>query len=274
MTREQSTILPAILGGNRGPFYFPEPAGSDDVLPPDNQSEPDDQESPDNGEEKLRAQGLKALQDERQRSRKLEAELKAMKAKMDEVDLEEFKKLKKEKEQEATTKEQTELEQKKQYQEALSKRDADHKKEQETLRQQIETLRKSMEEDKIVQAIQRSFIESGGRKDKDASDYVAMMMPLIRQHLKVENDRVIVADANGDQRVNPDNGFADFSLNDLMEECRKGAASIFFEPRDNASGAGATGNGRRSNAALQKTMQEINSLPRSERILRARELGI
>jgi hypothetical protein len=197
------------------------------------------------------------------------AELKELKDRYKGFAPEDLERLQKEKE----ARELSELERQQEYQAALKTKEERYAAEVQAVMQENQRLKQAIEDDRLMQAVIEAFVDSGGRKDQSPKSYVTMLMPVIRAQLKVEDGEVIVIDRNGEPRVNAEKGLIDFTLADLMEEQRKGAGGVFFEPKDQAKGAGATANGRRA-SLLQQQMAELEALPRSERISRARELGL
>jgi antitoxin component of MazEF toxin-antitoxin module len=217
-------------------------------------------------DEPLQAAGIKALDAWKQRAKELEKQNKQLQKKYSGINPEEIERLK----QESQQREQEELEKQSQYQAALKLKEERYNQDVAAVRSENQKLQQRLESTLIEQAVVDAFLGSGGKRGDTPKAYAKLLLPAIAEQLRVEEGEVIVVDANGDQRFNPET-FQPYTLADLMADCRsKGATAIFFEPLDKANGAGAHPNSRRISS---DKMAELDKLPRAERIARAREMG-
>jgi hypothetical protein len=229
---------------------------------------------PDNSDddEQLQAPGVKALNEWKRRAKELEKQNNLLQKKYSGIDPEEIERIR----QANEAREQDELEKQKQYQAALKLKEDKYNQDVEAVRNENLQLQQRLENKLIEQSVVDAFLKSGGKRgdiDRGGSpkEYVNLLLPAIRNQLKVDGDDVIVVDKNGEQRFHPST-FKPYELEDLMADCRNsGATALLFDPADKASGAGAHPNARRASA---DKMAELNALPPAARIAKAREMGL
>jgi hypothetical protein len=145
-----------------------------------------------------------------------------------------------------------------------------------TLQQQIQQLQENLKQNQIINALEKSFYATGGKSGKDDDGYT--YFDLIRDRainyiLLDESGKLIVIDPRDKTPLKDPKGVS-FTVDDLMLKLRTGGPTAsLFEPIGNGAGGGMT----RSQHGTQNTAmvrEQIMQLPRSERIARARQLGI
>lgn len=145
-----------------------------------------------------------------------------------------------------------------------------------TLQQQIQQLQENLKQNQIINALEKSFYSTGGKsgKDDDGYTYFDLIRDRAANYIVLDDQgRITIIDPR-DKTPLKDTKGANFTVDDLMLKLRSaGPTASLFEPISNGAGSGMTRSQHGTqNAAMLR--EQIMALPRSERMGKARELGI
>ncbi|QLE47928.1 hypothetical protein FD724_07230 [Nostoc sp. C057] len=145
-----------------------------------------------------------------------------------------------------------------------------------TLLAQVQQLQENLKQNQIINALEKSFYATGGKsgKDEDGYTYFDLIRDRAANYIVLDDQGKITIIDPRDKTPLKDTKGANFTVDDLMLKLRSaGPTASLFEPISNGAGSGMT----RSQHGTQNTAmvrEQIMALPRSERISKARQLGI
>ncbi|MEH1821526.1 MAG: hypothetical protein V7L31_21005 [Nostoc sp.] len=145
-----------------------------------------------------------------------------------------------------------------------------------TLQQQIQQLQESNRQQTILNALEKSFYATGGKsgRDDDGLTYFDLIRDRAANYIVLdEQGRITIIDPKDKTPLKDTKGVS-LTVDDLMLKLRSGGPTAsLFEPIGNGAGSGMvrSQHGTQNPAMLR---EQIMALPRSERIAKARELGI
>ncbi|BBD69539.1 hypothetical protein NIES4072_31280 [Nostoc commune NIES-4072] len=145
-----------------------------------------------------------------------------------------------------------------------------------TLMQQVQQLQETLKQNQIVNALEKSFYATGGKsgKDDDGYTYFDLIRDRAINYIVLDDSGKITIIDPRDKTPLKDTKGVSLTVDDLMLKLRSGGPTAsLFEPIGNGAGSGMTRSqhGTQNGAMLR---EQIMALPRSERIAKARELGI
>ncbi|MEH1828263.1 hypothetical protein FD723_18770 [Nostoc sp. C052] len=149
-------------------------------------------------------------------------------------------------------------------------------KEKTTLVQQVQQLQENLKQTQIVNALEKSFYATGGKsgRDDDGYTYFDLIRDRAANYIVLDEQGKITIIDPRDKTPLRDTKGANFTVDDLMLKLRSGGPTAsLFDPIGNGAGSGMTRSqhGTQNPAMLR---EQIMALPRSERIAKARELGV
>lgn len=148
-------------------------------------------------------------------------------------------------------------------------------KEKTTLAQQVQQLQENLKQTQIVNALEKSFYATGGKSGRgdDGWTYFDLVKSRAMNYIVLdESGKINVIDPR-DQTALKDTKGVNFTVDDLMLKLRSdGPTAALFDPIGNGAGSGMTRSHGTQNAAMLR--EQIMKLPRTERLAKARELGI
>ena len=144
-----------------------------------------------------------------------------------------------------------------------------------TLQQQINLLQENLKQTQIINALEKSFYATGGKagKDDDGYSYFDLIRDRATGYIVLDDQgRISVIDPRDKTPLKDTKGVS-FTVDDLMLKLRSsGPTASLFDPIGNGAGGGMTRSHGTQNAAMLR--EQIMALPRSERLHKAREMGI
>lgn len=144
-----------------------------------------------------------------------------------------------------------------------------------TLQQEIEQLKGSLKQNQIINALEKSFYATGGKagKDEDGYSYFDLIRDRAAAYIQFDDQgRITIIDPR-DKTPMKDTKGVSFTVDDLMMKLRSGGpTAALFDPISNGAGGGMNRSSSNQNPAMLR--EQIMALPRSERLSKARELGI
>lgn len=145
-----------------------------------------------------------------------------------------------------------------------------------SLQQEIGLLKESLKQVQIINALEKSFYATGGKagKDEDGYSYFDLIRDRAMNYIVLDEStgKLTVIDPR-DKTILKDSKGAAFTVDELMLKLRSGGpTSALFDPVTNGAGSGMHRSVNNQNGAMLR--EQLMQLPRSERLAKARELGI
>ena len=145
-----------------------------------------------------------------------------------------------------------------------------------SLQQENQQLRESIRQAQIVNSLEKSFYATGGKsgKDEDGLTYFDLIRDRAANYIVLdeESGKITIIDPK-DKTILRDAKGAPFTVDDLMFKLRSGGPTAsLFDPVSNGAGSGMTRGQGSQNTGMVR--EQLNNLPRAERLARARQLGI
>lgn len=144
-----------------------------------------------------------------------------------------------------------------------------------TLQQQIQQLQDSLKQTQIINALEKSFYATGGKagKDEDGYSYFDLIRDRAAAYIQFDDSGKITVIDPRDKTPLKDTKGVSFTVDDLMLKLRSGGpTAALFDPIGNGAGSGMQRSSGHQNPAMVR--EQLMQLPRSERLAKARELGI
>ncbi|MEH1780231.1 MAG: hypothetical protein V7L26_14135 [Nostoc sp.] len=145
-----------------------------------------------------------------------------------------------------------------------------------TLVQQVQQLQENLKQNQIINALEKSFYATGGKsgKDDDGYTYFDLIRDRAANYIVLDDQGKITIIDPRDKTPLRDPKGVNFTVDDLMLKLRSGGpTAALFDPVNNGAGGGMTrSQGSQNGAMVREQVMQISS--RSDRLARARQLGI